>query len=336
MSGKVRGKQYNRYIDGGWKAKKGCKFTGIPKEKIESFVRENVIKVVENGLNGGKLMEWVAALLDSEQITVTADKERAASEYRKVDQRIQNLLKLVEDGEAYGASLRARLADLEQQRCELEEKIQRASTQTDALSNETTQERIRQFSENFRERLEKAPVEMQKLIFQKCVARISVDPDESVAHVYIRRIPTISPGIERAFSQFDEKALVVGAECARNPSTHSPPSADCSLRAGRTRQKDGGFRASAGADGLNLKLKSVVGILGTKMPPKEQVAFSFPVPGTGPATKTAGFVRLPPNKRRTGRRTQLELNPSVGVRNQKAPSNNKGAFRFRARNRVHT
>jgi len=32
---------------------------------------------------------------------------------------------------------------------------------------------------------------------------------------------------------------------------------------------------------LNLTRNSVVGALGTKMPPKEQVAFSFPVPGTG-------------------------------------------------------
>ncbi len=44
---------------------------------------------------------------------------------------------------------------------------------------------------------------------------------------------------------------------------------------------------------LNLTLSSVVGALEKKMPPKKQVAFSFPVPGTGPfdSSRFAGLAQ---------------------------------------------
>jgi hypothetical protein len=147
---------------------------------------------------------------------MTSDSQKDQREYGQVNNRIQNLLKLDEDGGAYGPSLRTRLAELERHRSELEVRIERARDRVNAECLDTIEATIRQFSSNLREWLKSAPIEIQKLIFQKCIAQISVDPQKLVAHVYVQTIPSVTPAMQRAFSEVEKKALVVSAECARN------------------------------------------------------------------------------------------------------------------------
>jgi hypothetical protein len=33
----VRGKHYDRYIDGGWQSKRGCSFFSIPQDTLQSY-----------------------------------------------------------------------------------------------------------------------------------------------------------------------------------------------------------------------------------------------------------------------------------------------------------
>lgn len=61
-----------------------------------------------------------------------------------------------------------------------------------------------------------APRELQKLTLQKCLASIVVDPNEEIVHAYVRKIPAISAGIEKAFNSLESKALLDITACARN------------------------------------------------------------------------------------------------------------------------
>ena len=55
-----------------------------------------------------------------------------------------------------------------------------------------------------------------KLVIQKCVFAINVDPDGHYADVFVRTIPAVTPEIERALNSEESKALVATAACARN------------------------------------------------------------------------------------------------------------------------
>jgi hypothetical protein len=216
MNGTVRGKPYPRYVDGGWKAKRACSYTSIRKEDLESFVLEGVAQAMEEAEIYGRLEHHVTEMLASKTVVIQDDLETARREHLNVCRKVQNLLSLAEDGIADNASLRERLRALDGMRIDLERRIERAERERSPDTVVQASALVREFIHGFRARFDAAPHELQKLILQKCLAGIVVDPDEKIVHVYVRKIPAVSAGIEKAFNSLESKAFVDTTACARN------------------------------------------------------------------------------------------------------------------------
>jgi site-specific DNA recombinase len=125
LSGTVRGGPYPRYIDGGWKAKRGCSSTSIRKERLESFVLDSITRVLQESASAGRIEDRLTTLLAAELKTSIEGLERLKRLRSQLNQRIQNLLRLAEDGAVESPSLRSRLAELERERISVEMRIKR-------------------------------------------------------------------------------------------------------------------------------------------------------------------------------------------------------------------
>jgi hypothetical protein len=216
LSSSVRGKPYLRYIDGGWKANKICDWTNIRKDKIEPFVVEAIAQTLEETALRGGIEQHVARLLMVESGASDEDLENAKRQHDRLGNKIQNLLSLAEDGVADSVVLRDRLRELERERATLTSQIQRAERVKAPKRVEDAAQLVRLFIQDFRTKFEHLPIEIQKLVVQKCVFGIDVDPDGHYADVYVRTIPAVTPEIEKALNSDESKALVATAACARN------------------------------------------------------------------------------------------------------------------------
>ena len=56
---------------------------------------------------------------------------------------------------------------------------------------------VARFVLSFETEFEKAPIEDRKSLIKKCISRIVVDREEGFARVYVRRIPAVTPELQR-------------------------------------------------------------------------------------------------------------------------------------------
>ena len=143
-------------------------------------------------------------------------RRNARRQHERLGKKIQNLLSLAEDGVADSVVLRERLIELERGRTILSSQIQRAERVKAPKRVEDAAQSVRVFIQDFRTKFEHSPIEIQKLVVQKCVFAINVDPDGHYADVFVRTIPAVTPEIEKALNSEESKALVAAAACARN------------------------------------------------------------------------------------------------------------------------
>jgi hypothetical protein len=62
---------------------------------------------------------------------------------------------------------------------------------------------------------DKAPIEDRKSLIKKCISRIVVDREEKVARFYVRRIPAVTPELQRLFQPGENPHGVVSSLSAR-------------------------------------------------------------------------------------------------------------------------
>ena len=63
---------------------------------------------------------------------------------------------------------------------------------------------------DFETEFENAPIEDRKSLIRKCIARIVVDREEGVAKVYVRRIPAVTPELQRLLEPAVDRPAIAG------------------------------------------------------------------------------------------------------------------------------
>ena len=212
---KVRGKTYRRYIDGGWKSKRVCKSFGVPVDQMEDFAIQSVKETLSDPALVRQIEERLRDLMEAGANGAEGEVTRLQQEKDETDRKIENLLRLVEQGSIEGDSVRKRLNELEEEKQRSTSKLARAGSTRMTPQLEDLGRIVADFILNFERNFEKAPIEERKVLMQKCISRIEVDREARVARFYVRRVPAVVPVLEEAENRVEKAKRVMTHQSAR-------------------------------------------------------------------------------------------------------------------------
>jgi DNA invertase Pin-like site-specific DNA recombinase len=214
-SGKVRGKEYLRYIDGGYQMKRVCDFFSIPRDEMEAFALKAIKETISDPRMVTQIEECLRELIEADaQGEGTVKKLQA--ELKEIDRKSRNLIRLAEDGNLESEHLALRLRELESQKATLLRSIANKDGRPQSRPSLNIGQEVARFLLNFEREFENAPIHEKKLLVQKCISQIVVDKEKGVARFFVRKIPAVTPQIEELLYCSGSQNPVMSNRCARN------------------------------------------------------------------------------------------------------------------------
>ncbi len=195
-SGRADGREYLRYIDGGWQSKRVCSHLGIDKDLLESFAIQSVKETLSEPTFIKCVEQELKALQENGPSNRLRERQRLLRQIAEVDGRIGYLTAAIERGKAVDTLLDCL------ERVEAEKRdLRRSLTQVDSTAEQQAEimnygKQVADFILNFEANFERAPIEERKLLMQKVISEIVVDRDQNVVRFYVRRVPAVSPALE--------------------------------------------------------------------------------------------------------------------------------------------
>lgn len=219
-STKARGKKYYRYIDGGWHNKRVCSHLGIPREQLEDFAVKAVKETIADPTLVNKIEENLVNLMKNEPNQRKEDVKRIESELAEIALKKHNLIQAIELGKN-GVALEIlinRLGELQQSELLLQKKVIEIQSKLDnaQIHLGDWSDAVARFVLDFEKEFQKAPIEDRKSLIKKCISRIIVEREEGLARFYVRRIPAVTPELQRLFQPAENPRDVVSSVSARN------------------------------------------------------------------------------------------------------------------------
>ena len=213
-SGTTRGTKYHRYVDGGWHNKRVCSHLAVFRDQLEDFAVKVVKETLAEPTLVSMLEENLRNLFQNEPNQIHSETKRIESELASISLKKQNLMKAIEIGTNGNAVefLTNRLSELLQKEVGLQRKLYQIQSELSDAKNRLSDwsDAVARFVLNFETEFESAPIEDRKSLIRKCIARIVVDREEGVAKVYVRRIPAVTPELQRLLEPADDRPAIAG------------------------------------------------------------------------------------------------------------------------------
>jgi len=116
-----------------------------------------------------------------------------------------------------------RLKELEEEKGFLRVRVQSlASTDEKRMDPAKISEIVAKFILNFEEKFEKAPIEEKKLLVKKMISEIVVDRESGVVRFYVRRVPAVSPELEKLYEKKRVPAGVASTQSSGGTQCSAP------------------------------------------------------------------------------------------------------------------
>ena len=151
-----------------------CPAKDIPAEKLEKWVLESIALFILSDNAIKNIMDSVAQKVKSKSNTSARDIKKLEKEAKKLDEKIENILDLYEDGQLSKARLQKRTEGLEKQldnvRMELDQLRRLNTTKIDLAA-------LREFLFQYRKNLDNANPETQKALIDAFVDRVEITND---------------------------------------------------------------------------------------------------------------------------------------------------------------
>ena len=217
-----QGQSYTRqgifyYVDGGNmnKGKSVCDRLSIRKEKLEGFVFEMIRESLPFSRPAKRFEEMISEYLEK-RAGHNGEMESVAKRIRENDQKMQNLLAVVERGIGLETVL-SRIKELELEKSRLENERQR-SEQLSARQIDV--KKASQAAANLLLRLdkhfEKVPIQERKEMIRQVVIGVRVNPETRTAACAVTKIPMVNRALTALInpSEFFNSEHLVGAHCS--------------------------------------------------------------------------------------------------------------------------
>ena len=215
-SGTVRGKEYLRYIDGGWQTKRACEFFSIPKDLLEDFAVQSIKETLMEPELLRQIEAHVRNMLESGAHGEEEAIRHAKQELSDIEKKLANLIRLAEEGNLAGDAVRVRVNELEQERNRVLARLSTASVPKEKPKLAELEQEVARFVLDFERNFAQAPIEERKMLVQKCISRIEVDRETNVARFYVRRVPAVIPELEEVEKRVNKEENVMSKTRARD------------------------------------------------------------------------------------------------------------------------
>ena len=147
--------------------------------------------------------------------------ERLNHELRDNEKKIANLIRLAEEGNIGGDSVRVRVNELEKEKQRIVASLATATAPQEKPEIVELEQEVARFVLDFERNFDQAPIEERKVLVQKCISKIVVDREANVARFYVRRVPAVTPILEEASNWEGIEESVMSNPRARNLPTGS-------------------------------------------------------------------------------------------------------------------
>ncbi len=191
QSTKNRGKEYFRYICGGYHAKRVCEWAAVGRDILESFAIDAVTDVFTND----RFIEGVRVELNRlmEIEPGVAETQRIASTHRlgEIETALGNITRAIEGG-APVEMFTGRISELLAEKEKVQQQRQQATIVTAAGSSvDKMSFAVSDFCASFRQAFDRAPIQERKELLRRTIWRIKVDGGARTAECYVRRFPVV-------------------------------------------------------------------------------------------------------------------------------------------------
>ena len=192
QSTRFKGKNYYRYVCGGYNSKRVCDYCQVSRNALESFVLDGIEEVLAESTLAEKVERRLARMLDVQMEEQDTRTRRLNQELREVEGGIERILSAIEKGAPYEMcagkmhDLAARKQDIEQRK---QEELSKEKKKHELKS---AAHAIADFSLSFRSDFERAPHYRRKEDIQRCLKGIVVDRDAKMARCYFRPMPLLA------------------------------------------------------------------------------------------------------------------------------------------------
>ncbi|MBI1803685.1 MAG: recombinase zinc beta ribbon domain-containing protein [Ignavibacteriae bacterium] len=205
QSSEIRGTRYYRYVCGGYNSKRVCPSCAVNRDLVESFVIKCVKDVISDTNVVEKIEEELMNLIREEPGFRQSEIDDTNRLIVEVEKKIKNLTHVLERGVQLD-SIIARLKEVENVRKILLEKKEKIGSRSDQkpFHAEEISTAISTFLTNFEKEIAEAPLADKRILVQRCISQIEVDPETRKVQVYVRKLPVINSQIERYYNQFEE------------------------------------------------------------------------------------------------------------------------------------
>ena len=218
-TGKTRGKPYSHYIDSGWNNKRVCSHLALKKDQLEEFAIKAVKETVADPMLVENIENQLKILIDGQPKSHRTEAARITKMMKENSEKIQYITEAIERGGGSDVLL-GRLRVLEQDQKSLELKLEGLKLESiQTMSIPEVTKLVKQFLENFEEIFERAPLEDRKVLMKKFIQEIIVDREMNVVRFYVRRIPPLTPTLERLITKEKKPTHgeCVGLACSGGP-----------------------------------------------------------------------------------------------------------------------
>jgi DNA invertase Pin-like site-specific DNA recombinase len=191
QSTKYNGKNYYRYICGGYNSKRVCDYCQVNRDLLEAFVLDGIDDLLSQNVMVEKVQHRLARMADMQ----TGDDESKArfleQEARGVKEGIERILSAIEKGAPYEMCA-SKLNDLAERKASIE-KRKEALVVKERKRGElrAAAEAIAEFARGFQSRFADADHLKRKEMIQRCLGGIVIDRTAKVARCYLRSVPIV-------------------------------------------------------------------------------------------------------------------------------------------------
>lgn len=195
-SAKADGKEYPKYVDGGWFGKRVCSHLGLRKEYLESFAIQSVKETISDPVFMRSIEEQLELLMEQQPSTIEDNRSRMERELEEVEGKLNNLTEAVEKGIASETVYR-RFGELEEQKTRLQTALSQLNSRAPiTIDKAEMRGRVEEYVRNFETNIHQAAIEERKMLMRRMISEIIVDRDAECVKFYVRRLPVVTPELE--------------------------------------------------------------------------------------------------------------------------------------------
>ena len=196
-STRTDGRDYSKYVDGGWTNKGVCSHLGIRKDLLEGFAIQTIKETLTNPLLIQEIEQELRVLIEAEPTEIEEERKRIIIQLEEMEAGIRNLTIALQKGVAHD-SIYGRIKELEDEKRILTSRLASLpKNEAAGIDPAMISREVADFALNFEKRIDLVSPEEKKGLIKQIISHIIVDRDNNVVRFFVRKMPVTNPQLQQ-------------------------------------------------------------------------------------------------------------------------------------------